>query len=97
MSQIIDLVDRTAGKHRTDLARQIMLTIKNFTHAKPMPQSEVIATLAFCTGVGIGNQPKNVDKGTLMALAGRMVAEGEDVASRDVQTSVLDLSAIKLS
>lgn len=97
MSQNINLVDNAMGRNRTDLARQIMITIQNFTHGRPMPQAEVIATLAFCVGAGIGNQPKNVDKGVLMRLAGKMVAEGEDVASRDVHTQLIDIKAIKLS
>lgn len=97
MVEMLNLVDKTSARNRTDLARQIMITIKNFTHGRPMPQSEVVATLAFCVGIGIGNQPKNVDKPTLMRLAGKMVAEGEDVASRDAHTQVMDLKAIKLS
>ncbi len=92
----LDLIDRTRGKNRTDLARQIQITIKNFTHGRPMPAAEIIATMAFCVGTAIGNQPKEVDKRTLVELSAKYVAIGEQSASEEKEQALVDTRAIKL-
>lgn len=93
----LNLVDEVMRKNRTDLARQVSIVIKTFTRGRPMPETEVIATMAFLVGVGIGNQPATADKTELMRMAAFWVAEGEDAASHDKQKSAVDMNAIKLS
>lgn len=93
----LNMVDKAMWKNRTDLARQVMLVVKRFTQGRPMPESEVIATLAFCVGLGIGNQPPTVNKHELMRMAATMVTEGEDAASHGKGNRVVDNDAIRAS
>lgn len=93
----LNLVDKTMWKNRTDLARQVMIVVKRFTQGRPMPENEVIAALAFCVGLGIGNQPRHVNKADLMRMAATMVTEGEDAASHDKKVQLFDMDAIKRS
>ena len=94
---VLNMVDKAMWKNRTDLARQVMLVVKRFTQGRPMPESEVIATLAFCVGLGIGNQPPTVNKHELMRMAATMVTEGEDAASHGKGNRVVDNDAIRAS
>lgn len=96
-SPILNLVDKTMRTNRTDLARQISITMARFVAGRPMPHSEILATLAFVAGVGVGNSPPGTDKRMLMQMLGRQIAEGEDIASRDVHSQMLDIQAIKNS
>lgn len=94
---MLNIVDKVRGTNRTDLARQIQSTVRNFTHGRPMPQDEVIAVMAFCAGVAIGNQPPEVDRRHLMAMCGNMLAEGEEAARKGRETNVVNLEAIRKS
>lgn len=89
---MLDLVDRVAGKNRTDLARQIQTIIKNFTFGRPMPPDEIICTMAFCVGIAVGNRGDltKAEKRQLIEKVmkffgdGQAVAEGKVPASKDV-------------
>ncbi len=91
----VDLTDKQRGRDRTDLARQIMIAVKNFTYGRPaLTQHEMIAVMAYCVGVAIGNQPPEVDRGELIRLAGKMVADGEATIRKEERSSMLDIDAI---
>ena len=93
---VLNMVDKTMWKNRTDLARQVMLSSSG-SSGRPMPETEVIATLAFTVGIGIGNQPPTVNKHELMRMAAIMIAEGEDAASHGKGSGIVDGSAIRAS